>query len=121
MSMLMSLKENDLLNSVLNLDAIHNSLLDAMAMYNTYRTALTDRLGGELAGSGQAAKSLTIDEAAALLLKSTELDGLLNDIRGRVKRDYDEIRQIMTIAHQVLNKRLDLGIKLDMKAAPEAL
>jgi hypothetical protein len=119
MSLLMALKESDLLNRVINLDLIHNSLIDAMAAYGIQRMALTDRLSAVSIDDTHVETHLSPEQAATLAPKMMALDQLVDHLHGRARLDYDEAAQTLNALHSFLDGKLHLGFKLEMLRKPQ--
>lgn len=113
MGMLLALKHDDVFNSVLSMDFIHNSLIDAIKVLNTERRALTEQLKADEATSTLVGGVLNKQQMLALQPRMIEVNGLIEDIRARAKMDFEESHNVLGGLHKVLTEKLGLGVKLE--------
>lgn len=111
-SLVMTFKNDNLLNSLMSLDVIHNSLIETFRTYNAMRSELTRNMPAEMSGN-VGTTTLTREAMLALRPKMVEANMLLTSIRARAKLDYDESQSTLIVLHRDLAKHLSFTGKLD--------
>jgi hypothetical protein len=116
LSVLMSLKDNDLFNTVVNLDAVHNNFLDSFSTFNARKSNLVDAMPGAVIDSSKVESFFTEEQMMVLGPKMHEVDRLIEELRTRIQLDYSEADHALDALHALLNDKLKLGLALDRKA-----
>jgi hypothetical protein len=114
-SLVMTFKDDNLLNSLMSLDVVHNSMIEIFRTYNAMRSSLTENMPAEMSGY---VGTSTLDKKQMLILrpKMVEANMLLTSIRARAKNDYDQSRSTLVALHKALAKHLDLTGNLEFKS-----
>lgn len=121
MGMLLALKNDDVFNLVLSTDIVHNSLIDGFQVLNIDRRALTDRIKPDKAEGNVLSSVLDRDQMLVLRPYMIEVNTLIEDIRTRAKRDYEESVNAMDRLQQLLREKLGLSYKLNFKVKAKNL
>lgn len=113
-SLVMTFKDDNLLNSLMSLDVIHNSLIETFRTYNVIRSELTQNMPAEMSGN---VGTITLPKEAMLVLrpKMVEANMLLTSIRTRAKIDFNESQSTLIALHKALAKHLNFAEKLEFK------
>ena len=112
MSMLLSLKSDNVFNDVLNLDVIHNSTIEIFQTYNQLRLELTSRLPAQM--DGQVGTTLLNSQQAMILgPRMASLSHLVEAIRVRTGADAVESLATLNRLAATLNEKL--GLKLSVE------
>jgi hypothetical protein len=119
MGMLLSQRDDDAFNLVVPLDAIHNSLIAAVRVLNERRIALTERLKPDKAEGNVLSGTLDQQEMLALRPRMIEVNTLLDGLRGRVKKDFEQSDEALERLQRVLRKKLGLAYRLEAKTDRE--
>lgn len=118
MTMLLSLKNDNLFNDMVSMDEVHNSTLILFDTFKALRTELTSQLSTRMNGTvGSAA--MTKDQFLQLRPKMVELNGLLNDLRARCELDAREARNNLTRLHAELVDKVGITFKFEFKPGME--
>jgi hypothetical protein len=119
MGMLLGLKDNDVFNSIIDLDVVHNSLVEATKIMSSARRALAERLKADEARGNVLSGNL--DSAAYFALKPQmiEVDSLINAIKVDAKRNATEAHSAMKNLHRLLKDRLGITYKIESKFLSE--
>ncbi len=118
MGMLLSLKNDDMFNVVLPMDTIHNSLIDIVKVLNTERAALTERLKADKAEGAVVSSTLDKDQTLALRPRMINVNSLIENLRARAKRDFEESGEALNRLQEVLQDKLGLAYKLESTVKP---
>ena len=118
MGMLLTLKQDDVFNSVAEMDIIHNSLSDAVKLLNNERRSLTERLTHEEAKGAVLSGTLSKDQMLSLRPRMIEVNGLIESIRSQAERDFNDSRAALDSLHTLLKEKLGLAYKLEHKVPP---
>ena len=113
MSMLMAMKNDNVFNQVLPMDAVHNSLLDVANTYRTERAILTERLRPyEFDGSiGRIA--LNQEQESALKPQMIVVNSIVEQLRLYASKGLEESKEAAYNLHGMLCQNLDLSYKLE--------
>lgn len=114
MGMLLSLKDNDLFNLVINQDVCHNSLNDVVEKYNECRRKLTDQLTHDAVEGDKMSGSAARGEMLRLRPRIIEVNQLVAGIRGMSKRSVEEGKQSLLGVQRLFKEKLDIALKLDL-------
>jgi hypothetical protein len=113
MGMLLSLKDNNVFNLVINQDVCHNSLNDIVAKFNECRKELTDQLKHDQVEGNKLSGTATQEDYMKVLPRILEVNGLIAGIRAMSKRNADEGRQAVLGLQRVFQDKLGLKLKLE--------
>lgn len=113
MSYLLSLKNFELFNKIVDLDVLHSSTIGIFELYAARRMALMDMLPASMQGS---IGTITMHDAqlAVFAPKAVELDLLASDIKGRVEQDSNESREALVEASVAVTPTLGHPLKLEI-------
>ncbi|MDP6388571.1 MAG: hypothetical protein QF654_01590 [Alphaproteobacteria bacterium] len=118
MGMLLALKNDDVFNTVLQTDVIHNSLIEVVKVLNAEREALTERFKADESDGTILSSFLDKDQMMALRPKMIVVNSLIEDVRDRAKTDFEESVGALDGLHKVLRDNLGLAYKLESKVKP---
>lgn len=113
MGMLLGLKDDNTFNATMELDVLHNSLIDAMKVLNADRRALTTRLqpqtseGNKLSGTFSEKDWLTIRPAMI------EVNSLAEAVRNQATRDNKQSREALEEVLALFRRKLEIKQKLE--------
>ena len=119
LGMLLSLKNNEVFNSLVGLDTVHNSLIDAFKLFNAERRALTERLP-PTAISEQGTQSNMLSgysppaALAALRPRMIEVNMLVEQLHIDAKNDFTEATKVIASLVQLLHDKLGLSDKVSI-------
>ncbi len=112
MGMLLSLKNDDVFNLVMNQDVCHNSLTDIISKFNECRKELTDQLKHEEVDGDKLSGPATPERYMKVAPRIIEVNGLIDGIRKISKRNADEGRQAIFGLQKVFQQQLGLKLQL---------
>lgn len=112
MAMLLSLKDNNLLNDLASLDVIHNSTIDLFRTHASHRAALLERLIPENMDGMVGEIVLTKEQVMYVRPKMVELNALIISMNGRCGQDADQAGDILQRLTTTLNEKLELGVSV---------
>ena len=117
--MVLGLKDNEVFNKVVDLDVIHNSIIEAAKVMSSERRALGERLKADEAKGAMLSGNL--DKAAYFALKPhmIEVNSLIEAIRNNAKRDAAESFLAMKSLHKLFKERLGLTYDVESKFPSE--
>ena len=113
-SLLLSFKDDDLFNSMVSMDAIHNDLVNLFAAYEEKRTALVSLLPSQMEGAVGTVE-ISREQWPVIRPRMIEVNLLGNDIRARSKQDYEQARHCFDRLQEVLKSNLGFTYKLEKK------
>jgi hypothetical protein len=116
LGMLLSLKNNEVFNSLVGMDMIHNSLIDVLKLFNVQRRDLTERLPPPTtAGQGNMLGGYAPPEVfAALRPRMIEVNMLAEQLRNGAKNDFTEATKVIASLVQLLHDKLGLSYKVSI-------
>lgn len=114
MAMLMSLHADDVFNTVMSQDDIHNNLIPVFELYATRRREATENFGAMMDGN-LGTTELTYEQMALFAPREVELEMLAAAMRERANRDAKDALNAMHELHRALNEKLDLRLRLRLK------
>jgi hypothetical protein len=127
MSMLLAQRDDNLFNTLLSMDSIHNSTLAIFLRYAEYRENLgaqlsVDRMDGNVGSTlltNEEHKRLRprMVERRLLLPPRTPLNGILDSLRTRGRQDADEAFAALHALLKLLNSKLGLKLTLALSAS----
>jgi hypothetical protein len=112
MGMLLSLKDSDLFNLVINQDVCHNSLNDIVSKFNECRKELTDQLEHDQVNGDMLSGVATREQYMKVVPRIIEVNDLISGIRAMSKRNADEGRQAILGLQKVFLQKLGLNLQL---------
>ncbi len=117
-SLVLSFKEPELTDSLMSLDAIHNSLIAIIVKYagirNDFQTSMPAEMDGNVGSS-----YLTKEELQVVRPRMVIMNQIITNARERAKMDYQESRKTSDYVLKSLNDNLGLELKIEFK--PEKL
>jgi hypothetical protein len=117
MGLLLSFKNDEVFNSIVSMDVIHNSLTNAVKLLTTERRALTERLRADDASGAILSGVADRDQFLALRPRMIEVNSLIEQLRIEARRDFDESSEALDRLNKVLRDRLGLAYRLEAKPA----
>ncbi|MGF9757448.1 hypothetical protein AAII07_19835 [Microvirga sp. 0TCS3.31] len=122
LSLLLSLRDSGLFNSLSQLDGIYNNFIDILSTFNDRKNTLNAAMPGVIVDGVVLTKPLSEDEALKLLPITHDVDQLIGDLQARAEVDRRDADRALERLALLLNDRLDLGFSIAAKAAvPDAL
>lgn len=115
MTMLLSLKDDDLFNELIPLDQVHNATLDIFHTLDARRQALTDMLPTTSMDGAKGEAALTEDQVMLIRPKMVEVNMLVVDVIGWCEKDGQNARELLTRLHTLLKEKVGLTNKLSFK------
>lgn len=119
MGMLLGLKNDNVLNLILPMDVIHNSLIEVVKALNVKREALTERLKANEADGDLLSGNLDNDQIMALRPRMIVVNSLIKGIRDSAKKDLEESDKALNGLWKMLRDNLDITYKLEFKEKPK--
>jgi hypothetical protein len=115
MGMLLGLKDNDVFNSIIDVDVVHNGLVEAMKIMSSARRALAEGLKADEARGNVLSGNLDKTSYFALKPQMIEVDSMINAIKVDAKRNVGEAHSSMKNLHKLLKDRLGITYKIESK------
>ena len=115
MGMLLSQKDDDVFNVVVEMDVIHNSLIEALKVMQTLRMDLAHQLVPEEFEGNKVSGVMSTAEAMKLRPKMIEVNMLIDQVRAMATRDFAECGIALERLHVLLRRTLGLSYKLTKK------
>jgi hypothetical protein len=115
MGMLLGLKDDKVFNAVAPIDAIHNSTLDLANFFSESRTALTRRLEAEHVDGDHFSGVMTLAQKQRLQPQIFEVGQLLEELRARLEKDYDEAEAALDRLHELFRKKPGITYRLQRR------
>jgi hypothetical protein len=113
MGMLLSLKDKDVFNLVMNQDVCHNSLNDIIAKFNECRRELTDQLKHDQVDGNKLSGIATREDYMKVVPRIIEVNALISGMREMSKRNAEEGRQSVSGLQNVFRDKLGLTFQLE--------
>jgi hypothetical protein len=110
MALLLSL-DNDVFNTVVSFDEIHNSTIDAFKTYSERRLALTAMLPAET-NSDVGTTALNPEQWALVSPRMAELNGLIGQLAPQCEKDEREAWAGLVSLQKILNSKLGLTLRV---------
>jgi hypothetical protein len=117
MGMLLAQKVDEVFNSVLSIDVLHNGLIDAVKTLNDRRMALTERIAAGKVEGEVAVGGLAHAELLAIRPRMIELNTLIEQLRADASKAVEESGDVLDRLHQLLREKLGLPYRLVAKIA----
>lgn len=114
MGMLLSLKDDDVFNSLASLDVVHNSLVDLFNLMMQLRMALTDSLKASGVEGVTVSGVVSREDWQRLQPKMLEVNSLIDAMRNQAKRDFNESNRALPHLANLLMKKLDMKYRLEL-------
>jgi hypothetical protein len=111
-ALVLSLKEDDLLNLLIILDETHNDTIELFGTYARLRVELTSRLSAEMNGM-VGTTTLTQQEMMLLAPKMAELNELIVGLRQRCTKDAEASGKATANLNKALNKHVALNLRFE--------
>ena len=118
MGMVLGLKDDEVFNRVIDLDVIHNSLVEATKVMSVERRSLGALLKPDESKGSTLSGTLDRESYFAVMPKMIEVNSLIDSIRTQAKRDAIEAHEAINRLHTLLKARLGLTYKITSKFAP---
>ena len=119
MGMLISWGCDEVFNAVMESDAIHNSLVSAIATFNKERVSLGERLAAMSDASSVdgdvVSGTMHKDQARLLRPKMIDVNSLVNSIMSQLHSDTRQIEETLKNLHSVLRDELGVAYRLSFK------
>jgi hypothetical protein len=112
MGMLLAQKVDEVFNSVLSIDVLHNGLIDAVKTLNDRRMALTERIAAGKVEGEVAVGGLAHAELLAIRPRMIELNTLIEQLRADASKAVEESGDVLGRLHQLLREKLGLPYRL---------
>jgi hypothetical protein len=112
MGMLLAQKVDEVFNSVLSIDVLHNGLIDAVKTLNDRRMALTERIAAGKVEGEVAVGGLAHAELLAIRPRMIELNTLIEQLRADASKAVEESGDVLDRLHQLLREKLGLPYRL---------
>ena len=116
--MLLGLKNADLFNDLVEMDARHNATIAASEAYKEYRLALMATLPSEVSGN-VGTVGLTRDQMRVFAPKMVELDDLLRQSSAQSEQQEREAWSVLLRLRDILTAKIGLTITLEQKPDSE--
>lgn len=116
MSVLLSLKNDELFNAVMPIDEIFNSTLEIFATHRKSRNELAALLPAEEMEGVTGTSKLTGDVLGKVRPKMAEVDDLVINLRERLKLDISDVSKALVLMIKAFNEGLALGLRVEDKA-----
>lgn len=114
MGMLFSLKDDEVFNSVLDLDVAHNSLVKVVELITSSRRELTRSLKVSSVDGVKLAGVFNDQELLALRPQMIEVDSLIESARTQATTDYKASLEAVEKLNSSLRKKLGLTSKIEL-------
>jgi hypothetical protein len=118
MGMLLSLKDDELFNGVMDLEAVHNSLIAAVHVFNNQRTALGERVAAVSQFDGEAGYRISgvapPETYMQLRPKMPDVNGLVEDILPMAKDALTDSRKTVQGVNALFRAKLKLTHKVEI-------
>jgi hypothetical protein len=112
MGMFLGLKHDDVFNAVVDMDVVHNSLVEAVRVMNAERRALTERLQAEMVEGRVVSATLSREQAMDIRPRMIEVNSLIEGIRASAARNDKASREVLRRLNEVLRKELGLTYRV---------
>jgi hypothetical protein len=110
MAMLLSLKDDDVFNTVSSLDRIHNTILPAWQLYEAKRALVLPQGTIRTFDAADGKSEFTYERGGPLEVAMYEAEQLAKELVRRSKKDFAESDEALKRLVSLLNERLHLGI-----------
>lgn len=114
MAMLLSLKEDVVFNTILSLDQIHNSILPVWEKYAAQRDEVEALISDTTFDATEGKSEFTIKPGSPLQRKMFGIEMVANELIRRSAIDLDTAKDGLARLIELLNRRLKLGIKIQL-------
>ena len=113
-SLVMSFKDDDLLDQLMSLDVVHNGLIDVFKTYQVMRNELLEKMPAQMSGN---IGTTTLNQSEMLVVRPrmVAINMLLEQARARAKVDYSDARSTLVRLHKALTVELGFIGKLQFK------
>lgn len=115
MGLALGLKNDEVFNMIVDIDVIHNGLIESVRTMNRERKDLGDRIRKIGTDGNIAHIGLSKEEYLAIRPKMIEVNDLIEQIRTFGKTNLDKTRKVLFDLHNLLRKDLMVSYKLELK------
>ncbi len=121
MGMLLGLKDNDVFNSVVSMDEVHNALVETVKLYKELRLALGERLPAPTAWQGEMLMgALTREQLAALRPDMINVESVIRQLRIGAANEARVSGEVLDRLSALLRERLGLTFRFERQQVEEA-
>lgn len=113
MGMLISLRDNDVFNSMIDMDVAHNSLLAVLRVAIVLRKELTEKLKVDGVDGSQLAGVLRPEEWLALQPRMIEVNSVIEQMRAQAKKEYEASKKTLDDLATLFRVKLGLGYSIE--------
>jgi hypothetical protein len=117
LSLVMSLKDDELFNRLSQLDGIYNNFIDILTTFNARKAALNEALPGIVVKDTVFSDPLPHTVRVKVDPLMYEVDELIRYLQSRAKVDSADAEKAVRGLVQALNQHLDLRVAVQQKAA----
>ncbi|CDZ60273.1 Hypothetical protein NGAL_HAMBI2605_09260 [Neorhizobium galegae bv. orientalis] len=115
MAMLLSLKDDDVFNSLASLDKIHNSIIPVWVMYEAKRSAIPSHGEDHAFDASEGKGEFSVKRGSHLEAMIFEVEGIARELVRRAEIDLKEAEAALGRLTPLLNDRLQLGVNVQPK------
>ena len=116
MALLFSTKNDDLFNSVLNIEPIYNSILPVWTEYKGMRERFSAYAEQKIVSTGVSEARFDVSGQGGIML--FEVNSLAENLIDRAQKDYAEAREILRLLLKHFNSTQRLAISFDVGSDP---
>lgn len=110
--MLLSLKDDDVFNSLASLDKIHNSIIPVWALYEAKRSAISSEGENHAFDPAEGRGEFDVKRGSHLEAKIFEVEGIAKELVRRAPLDAAEAEAALSGLVPLLNQRLKLEVNI---------
>jgi len=118
MGMLLQQKDDEVFNSTLQADVVHNAFVDALETLNTMQPELMERISPESVEGEVGKIAIPKDEALALRPAMINVNSLIEQLRKEAEKDAVAAGRLLDSLQTLLRGRL--GLPYSVGPAPQA-
>lgn len=115
MALLLSLKEDDVFNSIMSLDKIHNSIIPVWNLYASLRNAVTEMQQVDNFDPDIGRSEISIKPGSPLAIKIFETEMMAAELVRRAHIDAADASRALGSLIPLLNSKLNLGVGMTRK------
>ncbi|MEJ6850286.1 hypothetical protein V3589_29315 [Sinorhizobium fredii] len=105
-SLVMSLKDERLLDDLMSLDVIHNSTIELLKTYQAGRAALMEKMPAKMGQGNIGTTEFTYEETLIMRPRMVELNILVENSRERARQDFQQARDTLIALERALTTQL---------------
>jgi len=110
MALLLSLKDDEVFNSILSLDKVHNSIIPVWALYASLRNTITEMQEVDNFDTSIGKSEFSIKPGSLLAIKIFEAETIAGELVLRAHIDAADASQALASLIALLNTKLRLGV-----------